>query len=184
MLPRELNKLYEDLYEKMQSHEAVMPAIERLLKWLMFGGSNLSASAIMTAISLDLEGSGSSEPMARPKILEFCHNLVEEDAEQDRFRLAHLSVKQFLERYFVRPETGANLYPYTPFLSHALIAQKCLAYFCYEVIKPIAHLQENGFHNYAVLHWPEHLKKYPRLSQRHLLHRHWRYMLEKLFIQL
>jgi hypothetical protein len=77
----------------MKSHEAVMPAIERLLKWLMFRGLNLSTSAIITDISLDLEGSGSSEPIARPKILEFCHNLVEEDAKQDPFQLAHLSIK-------------------------------------------------------------------------------------------
>ncbi|KAE9369951.1 ankyrin [Stipitochalara longipes BDJ] len=159
-LPHELNALYADLYESIEGHECV----KRLLKWLMFGDPDLSADALMTAISLDLEGTGSQEKVSRFKLLEFCHNLVEEDVEQDRFRLAHLSVKEFLESYLVPPKADAKpqgppVHPYTPTLCHSLIAQTCVAYFCCEIIEPNAHLQQNGFHNYAVLQWPQHFGK-------------------------
>ena len=77
----------------MKSHEAIISIIKRLLKWLMFKGLNLSTSAIIIVISLDLKESGSSKLIARPKILKFYYNLVEEDVKQDRFQLAYLSIK-------------------------------------------------------------------------------------------
>ena len=84
------------------------------MKWLMCAQSRLKTAAFIDAIRADGECHESSLSIA--DVLSLCCNLVVLDGEQDVFRFAHLSVREYLEG---RTE-------YSLLSSHRLALERCL----------------------------------------------------------
>ncbi|RDW66000.1 hypothetical protein BP6252_09635 [Coleophoma cylindrospora] len=95
-LPKKLNESYELIFEQINMGEYPNPEIaSRIMKWLMCAVRKMDTAEFVAAISVD--ASGQCFNLKAADVLSICCNLVVLDQEQNTFRFAHLSVREYLE---------------------------------------------------------------------------------------
>ncbi|PVF98990.1 hypothetical protein CPB86DRAFT_872963 [Serendipita vermifera] len=137
-LPRDLHKLYDEIYERIKKMEAPELRItQTVLTWLLYAQRQLSADELLSAVSITV-GSASVLP---DTVLDLCFNLVTLNQTPKAFSFAHLSVREYLE----------GRMEYKPCPSHATIAKFCMERF---VVGDTS--QNDRLLNYARVYWPRH----------------------------
>jgi ankyrin repeat protein len=115
------------------------------MKWLLCARSQLTTSKFIAAISVDF--SGQCTNTSKADILSICCNLVVHDSEQDTFRFAHLSVREYLE----------SLPEYSTLSVHTFALERCLnAYLELSNLSPASRSNNRLFNAYARNRWSEH----------------------------
>jgi ankyrin repeat protein len=149
-LPPGIKQLYENIFLQLEgSAEGSRSSAEAVLKWLLCARRPLSMKALIEAVS-PVEDE-KLILLTKEEVSLICCNLVVADEETDTFRLAHLSVQEFLEK---KPAyQGSQL--------HAFATQRCIEDF----VGPRQSLRSTeapsadgaqSFHAYAVAHWEYH----------------------------
>ena len=158
-LPRSLADLYSSILKNIEQIEQRGRTIaETALKWLLCSTDASSEVIIVACSETNLDEPRS---LSISDILDVCSTLVVYDESLDRFRFAHLSVREFLES-----QQG-----YTPSEANGSILEKLL--------QTIIRSQSPGgaFWSYAILYWVSH---YDRLGESHrkaFFDRHAKYFL-------
>ena len=115
-LPPKLSQLYSTLYENMldPTGDIGRSIVRNTFKWLLCSQRSMKSSEFLDALSSSSTTLG--EDIVKEELLGLCSNFVVLDSELDVFRLAHLSVREFLENQqeFQLPSC------------HALAAETCL----------------------------------------------------------
>jgi ankyrin repeat protein len=145
-LPTELEAVYDKIYTQIegdtspgQKRESLIIA-ENALRLLLCARVLLPTDAFLTAICPQHSG-----PISAALLLTIASNLIVQDVEQDTFRLAHLSVREYLER---RPE-------YNEMEIHSFGAEICLT----QLTKRRPHLddqEKDVMEHYAIIYGPFH----------------------------
>ncbi|KAJ5611907.1 ankyrin repeat-containing domain protein [Penicillium herquei] len=136
-LPSTLSESYEVIYRKIQCMgENPRRVAVRTLQWLQCAKRQLSIPEFLAAVC-DSTGS-----ISTTEILDYCCNLVVADKISDTLRLAHVSVREFLETADGYPTHEANLN----------IAQRCLNTYLW------GKFDEDSLLNYATKYWPTHVE--------------------------
>lgn len=96
-LPPKLRQMYAIIYEGIISRGGNdAKRLPRILIWLMYGSTNIMKSQdFLDIVSWDTDNG--YESINKSLLLTICGNLVEYDPKRDAFRIAHLSVREFLE---------------------------------------------------------------------------------------
>ncbi|KAL8743666.1 MAG: hypothetical protein Q9190_004010, partial [Brigantiaea leucoxantha] len=180
-LPPKLSNLYDMILDQIYQTETHGRDIAtKTFKWLLCAQRLLSVRELIAAIPIvydddvgfssnsdaetvgtDGEISGSEkdvtstnvfEPLPENDIIRLCRNLVIKDAEQDAFRFAHQSVREYLLK---RSE-------YAPLEQHHFATDRCLdVYLAEEFPHHEASMmasQNEIWKSYAQLYWPVHYK--------------------------
>lgn len=161
-LPSELAGLYNIIHlqiERTESHRQKVAI--RTLNWLLYAQRLLFAEELISAIyvldddtSLDSDEDTESKSMGSPKddILRLCRNLIIFDSEQEIFRFAHQSVREYL----------IKLSRYTIVEQHALAVKRCLEIYLTgsreNFISGKEKRQNTILKPYAEVYWPVHYK--------------------------
>ena len=159
-LPPTLEKLYVEVYETLSAGPAEFgnAVLRNVLTWLLCAQRPLNEAEFLTAVSI-IPNKG-FEQVSKDQVLELCNNFVVFDQQLNTFRLAHLSVREFLEK---RAE-------YTEAATNCLAAQICLLNLISTAPNSAARrfLCEYGFHLvnkpcfsnafsiYSNIYWPRH----------------------------
>ena len=114
-LPKTLENLYLELYEKLTttSADADREVTVNAFSWLLCAQRTLTSVEFLTALSTT---PGRQFNLTKEHVLEMCSNMIVFDSTLNTFRFAHLSVREFLEK---RPE-------YTIVATNARAAEACL----------------------------------------------------------
>ena len=161
-LPSELAGLYDIILSQIEQTEPYGQKVAiRTLCWLLCAQRLLSAEELIAAvcrldddISSDSDEDAESKPVGSPKddILRLCRNLIVFDSEQDIFRFAHQSVREYLMK----------LSRYTIVEQHALATERCLEIYLTKSLQhPITRegkRQNTILKPYAEIYWPVHYK--------------------------
>ncbi|KAL4918072.1 hypothetical protein BDW62DRAFT_201184 [Aspergillus aurantiobrunneus] len=142
-LPSTLQESYASIYSTicMQARHS-RDLANRTLAWLVCCQRSLPASDLIYAVSLSMP-----RIMGSHEVLDVCRNLVILDEEQHVFRLAHTSVREYLESI---PE-------YSLPRSHSMVAQCCLDFLCHGVVWSSSSDRPSALRQYAALFWPLHM---------------------------
>ena len=161
-LPSELAVLYDIIHSQIERTEPYGKRVAvRTLSWLLCAQRLLSAEELVAAVYI-LQEDASSDSDDDPEfkvvgspeddILRLCRNLVVFDSEQDIFRFAHQSVREYL----------LKLSRYTIVEQHALAAERCLEIYLINSLQdPILRevkRQNTILKPYAEIYWPVHYK--------------------------
>jgi hypothetical protein len=111
-----LRQAYDAVYNEIEKYASVFQSsskavTERALSWIMYGQRSLTTGELLAAVSIKTDTMVSKE-----ELLDLCCNLVVVDSGLDAFRFAHFSAREYLE---TRQE-------YTPGVTHARLAERCL----------------------------------------------------------
>jgi ankyrin repeat protein len=147
-LPKTLEESYDAIYQTISdSGPENRTLAEKVMKWLICAQRSLYSHELIAAISVDSEGRRLS--LSNDVLLDICCNMVVLDSEQNVFRFAHLSVREYLE--------GRR--DYTLFATHSLAFERCLDVLTFELILTPTEStvkQNSIFQEYANLYWPVH----------------------------
>lgn len=160
--PKALSELHGAVYAQiLQLEPAGRSVAEKALKWLLCAQRPLSSREFISAVS---SGSGEERKqlILSEDILGLCCNFVVLDTELDTFRLAHLSVREYLEG---RSE-------YSSSNTHILAVERCLEEYATESIfsplsertpeQAVSHCatqRTSILWEYATLFWVVHYEK-------------------------
>ena len=161
-LPSELAGLYEIIHSQIERTEPYGQKVAfRTLNWLLCAQRLLSAEELIAAVSIlddDISSDSDDDPefkaVESPKddILRLCRNLIVFDSEQEIFRFAHQSVREYL----------LKLSRYTTEEQHALAAGRCLEIYltesCQNPISREVKRQNIILKPYGEVYWPVHYK--------------------------
>ncbi|KAJ9255993.1 hypothetical protein DTO195F2_6041 [Paecilomyces variotii] len=147
-LPSALSTSYEAIHRRIQSmSESCRQVAVQCLQWLLYAGRKLSISELVAAVSRPFR----SSPRVSPRsIVDYCCNLVVIDNEADTFRLAHLTVREFLETLDCYSIQDAN----------AMMAERCLETYLADG------WEDDDLLNYATQNWPAHVEQLSGSPQR------------------
>jgi hypothetical protein len=158
VLPTTLMKAYDEIYSHILTQEGSAPQLAlNAFRWVKCSYEPLNSRALLDASTVKLGDSRKFSHDASVKanvLLKACQNLLILDKQLDVFRLAHLSVDEYLE---TRLPKGA---------SHLEISKACLSLLCSPVSwasYKTASLASPGLYHrchlltYATLFWPWHL---------------------------
>ena len=145
-LPRSLAGMYSLILENIgQIEQHGRTIAETMFRWLL---CTYDASSRVTIAVCSGTMSTEHRRLSIPDILDVCSNLVVYDEASDRFRFAHLSVREFLES-----QPG-----YTPSEAKKWILERLLQKLTYD--QP----SEDPFWSFATLNW---MLYYNRLEEQH-----------------
>jgi hypothetical protein len=168
-LPPTLEMSYEDVYAQiLRKRSRDRKIAENALRWLLCGQHQLKSSAFIQAV-LYSEGKPDKLDHVEPEsLLNLCCNLIVLDPNLDIFRLAHLSVREYLEK---KAE-------YDKFQLHTMATKACVSTIIsnskilpslyprrtshiFPVIDSIIHQMEmsGNFLLYAIYCFPEHCEE-------------------------
>jgi ankyrin repeat protein len=160
-LPRELKELYDDIYEEIgRIDPSDFLLVRRTLMLIMYQRVPLRSTEIVEAV-WDDSPEGPSDTMGqRIQLLsDMCSDFVELDSNTGYFRLAHSSVKDFLES---REEFAENA-------GHAELAKMCVSaaaewFRKADILQNYTSSWKIGhFICYALTQWPAHVWKASKL---------------------
>ena len=173
-LPSELSGLYDIIHAQIDQTETHGRDVAvQTLKWLLCAQRLLSAKELIAAvyqvdedIATDSDGDSEleSEQLQSPKndILRLCRNFVVFDFEQQSFRFAHQSVREYLLKQA----------QYTATEQHMLATGRCLDVYLTEWLEgSVARKMEEQneiFKHYAEVYWPVHYKHVEDCASREL----------------
>lgn len=142
-LPKTLEGSYDVIFKRIQDSAPKSRSVaDSVIRWLLCARCPLKSWAFITAVSVDFEGRHSILSIAQ--LLHMCCNLVILDAELDRFRFAHLSVREYMER---REEHG-------DFNNHAHAMARFLDTYINNRVSVIG--ENDIFLRYSTIYWPIH----------------------------
>ena len=163
-LPSELSGLYDIIHAQIDQTEALGRSVAvQTLKWLLCAQRLLSAEELIAAVYQVEEEISSdsdedyelrSEQLRSPEndILRLCRNLVVFDSEQQSFRFAHQSVREYLLKQA----------QYAAAEQHTLATERCLDVYLTEWLEDsVARTMEEQnkiFRHYAEVYWLVHYK--------------------------
>ncbi|KAK2798050.1 hypothetical protein FQN51_007975 [Onygenales sp. PD_10] len=176
-LPRKLSGLYDTIFEQIYAAEVFEQRTAVMtFKWLMCAQRLLSSEELIAAVSGGLEDRAELHPesesaltdeetwisegfsVSDTDIVQYCRNLVVVDSDLGVFRLAHQSVREYLEQ-----KIG-----YSPSNTHLFALEQCIELHMIGMA-PMAKLswldkQVDMFKSYATVYWPLHLQKVLRIT--------------------
>ncbi len=180
-LPSELSGLYDIIHAQIDQTETHGRSVAvQTLKWLLCAQRLLSAEELIAAVyQVDEEVSSDSdddselgsEQLRSPEndILRLCRNLVVFDSEQQSFRFAHQSVREYLLKQA----------QYTAAEQHTLATGRCLDVYLTEWLEDsVARKMEEQnevFKHYAEVYWPVHYKYVEDCASSELEKKVWRF---------
>lgn len=165
-LPKSLDDAYSVIYQQIDNlgshgHDIA----QKTFQWLLCSKRPLESSELIAAVTSTSGVMPSSVKLSNRNILDLCLNLVVFDKSFDRFRFAHLSVAEFLEK---KPQ-------YSPTMANSAAAESCLNVllsipserFNYEdIFEPLERSPQspqpneirvrNWFETYTFLYWAHH----------------------------
>ncbi|KAI2896871.1 hypothetical protein CBS76997_8872 [Aspergillus niger] len=148
-LPQTLNQSYELLYKRIQDMgEGPRTVALQSLQWLLCAKRKLSVSEFLAAVS---KSPVKCNSISARSIIDYCCNLVVIDNVADTFRLAHVTVREFLEKNSNDAILEANL----------TVSRRCLGTFLW------GEFSEDGLLHYATRYWPAHVQQLNGSHQRH-----------------
>jgi ankyrin repeat protein len=155
-LPPKLQGIYSIIFDGiMKGGGDGSRILPRILLWLMYGRSiSMKSKDFLDVVSSDV--GRSSENINKLELLDLCGNLVEWDRKQDTFRIAHLSVREFLEE-----GNDADFQIFRPFQGHVSLARTCLNHLgnCRSSHSPPFVGFSRFMCGYANLWWPWHIEQ-------------------------
>ncbi|KAI3082048.1 hypothetical protein CBS147343_2991 [Aspergillus niger] len=147
-LPQTLNQSYE-LYKRIQDMgEGPRTVALQSLQWLLCAKRKLSVSEFLAAVR---KSPVKCNSISARSIIDYCCNLVVIDNVADTFRLAHVTVREFLEKNSNDAILEANL----------TVSRRCLGTFLW------GEFSEDGLLHYATRYWPAHVQQLNGSHQRH-----------------
>ena len=155
-LPADLDKLYTELYTSISELDEYL-LVKKTLLLIMYSRVSLTATELAQAV---YSTSGPELPPEHqlPALLDLCSHFVEWEEGSNELRLAHASVRDFLE----------SMTDYDEASGHLIISQLCLQHLReYAVEKPgLQHKRWSlgHFTSYVLTQWPYHLW---RATKRH-----------------
>ena len=115
------------------------------MKWLLCAQRPLKTAEFVAAVGV--YSHDRSPTLREAEVLSICCNLVVLDSQQNVFRFAHLSVREYLE----------SLEDYTPFMAHTLALERCLDALMFGQTPAESVVRENSiFKPYTNLYWLVH----------------------------
>ncbi|RDH36215.1 ankyrin repeat-containing domain protein [Aspergillus welwitschiae] len=148
-LPQTLNQSYELLYKRIQDMgEGPRTVALQSLQWLLCAKRKLSVSEFLAAVR---KSPVKCNSISARSIIDYCCNLVVIDNVADTFRLAHVTVREFLEENSNDAVLEANL----------TVSRRCLGTFLW------GEFSEDGLLHYATRYWPAHVQQLNGSHQRH-----------------
>ncbi|GLA39989.1 hypothetical protein AnigIFM63309_007593 [Aspergillus niger] len=148
-LPQTLNQSYELLYKRIQDMgEGPRTVALQSLQWLLCAKRKLSVSEFLAAVR---KSPVKCNSISARSIIDYCCNLVVIDNVADTFRLAHVTVREFLEENSNDAILEANL----------IVSRRCLGTFLW------GEFSEDGLLHYATRYWPAHVQQLNGSHQRH-----------------
>lgn len=139
--------MYDEIYDMNVSTDEDCKAAERTLKWMICCHIPLSIEILVKAVSYDSNGS-LDEAVDADYLLAICSNFIIIDHNQ-MVQFAHLSVREYLVG-------GAN-HGYTTAGANYQAAKTSILYLINECSQGDSDpSKEDGFLQYAALHWPIH----------------------------
>ncbi|TPR04710.1 Alcohol dehydrogenase GroES-like domain family protein [Aspergillus niger] len=148
-LPQTLNQSYELLYKRIQDMgEGPRTVALQSLQWLLCAKRKLSVSEFLAAVR---KSPVKCNSISARSIIDYCCNLVVIDNVADTFRLAHVTVREFLEKNSNDAILEANL----------TVSRRCLGTFLW------GEFSEDGLLHYATRYWPAHVQQLNGSHQRH-----------------
>ena len=146
-LPRTLADMYALILENIrQIEQRGRTVAEKVFKWLI---CTRNASSRLTIAACSEELLTHRQSVSISDILDVCSTLVIYDEALDKFRFAHLSIREFLES-----QPG-----YTPSEANRCVLEQSL-----QILTRFPSLVEKPFQAYATHHWLFH---YHRLNEQH-----------------
>jgi hypothetical protein len=153
--------LYAEIYEEMCEQTGDDFALaQQSFALIMYARSPTKCSLIMDAVFKDYDPS--EEKAFRSLLLDFCSHFVEYDDQRDELRLAHVSVREYLELRDEYKSMAANL-------TIARVCLQSLSTLFQQPSTPNATFSEavhrdvgtksrtlGRFASYAICHWPAH----------------------------
>ncbi|KAL8826680.1 MAG: hypothetical protein Q9170_007310 [Blastenia crenularia] len=130
-LPRDLREAYEQTYQiRLESYlEEQRLITQNAFKLLLSLQISFSQWEFLHALSFSSED---KLELSSEELLDLCSGFIVLDANSNRFRFAHLSVREYLE----------SNSEYAPEANHAVAAQYCLRYLCTSNVSGISLMQE------------------------------------------
>ncbi|GLA12779.1 hypothetical protein AnigIFM62618_008735 [Aspergillus niger] len=148
-LPQTLNQSYELIYKRIQDMgEGPRTVALQSLQWLLCAKRKLSVSEFLAAVR---KSPVKSTSISARSIIDYCCNLVVIDNVADTFRLAHVTVREFLEENSNDAVFEANL----------TVSRRYLGTFLW------GEFSEDGLLHYATRYWPAHVQQLNESRQRH-----------------
>jgi ankyrin repeat protein len=143
-LPQSLEDLYEDAYERIQTEPGQGPGIAlKTLMWVMCAFEPCSPDELAKFVFLNFP---QEERLTGHVLLKLCHNLLTIDQQSDVVKIAHPSIRDFLEN------------KYAPMVdSHILVAKTCLAFLSGPNTLRKIDLDDYAS-KYPVMFWPMHVQ--------------------------
>ena len=151
-LSPEISVIYRNIHQQiMDSGEYSRSVGKAVFKWLLCAKRPLSVQAMIEAVST-IDDDGELVILTKDEILQVCANLVVVDSELNIFRVAHVSVQEYLEK---------EVPDYTQTELHSFAALRCLEEFSSErqELRKQAASSASGsssFHSYSVVYWDHH----------------------------
>ncbi|KAE8142904.1 hypothetical protein BDV38DRAFT_277717 [Aspergillus pseudotamarii] len=167
-VPPDLMELYAKVFDSIKKAQDPdgPDIVRRVLSWLMYaqndrllgigGWAAEDESPFLAAVNYGFDGKHTD--LTEDDIQELCSGFVTLDDTTGRFRLIHLSVKEFLQE---QPE-------YTPEAGHAFLAASCVAYLSENCIEfqpnawSLFDEPEYRFNYYVGEYWARHCDKAER----------------------
>ncbi|CAI6331083.1 unnamed protein product [Periconia digitata] len=117
-LPPDLNTLYDELYKVLSTKPGRFSAIilKNSLSLLLCAQQKMSTTEFISVVSVDTESGTAVKITSKDLVLKICGSFIVFDQQMDTFRLAHLSVREYLEQQPKFSRTMVN----------ALAAEICL----------------------------------------------------------
>ncbi|KAE8354008.1 ankyrin repeat-containing domain protein [Aspergillus coremiiformis] len=147
-LPATLTQSYAAIHCRIEALGPQAKAVARLtLQWLLGAKRMLSVAELIAAVGRSANYSSELSPRT---IMDYCCQLVIIDKSSDSFRLAHLTVREYLESMdaYCSPEVNLN------------IAQGCLDVYLGGNRDGVV------LRNYSTKYWPVHVEELESTDQR------------------
>jgi len=156
-LPDTLIDAYGEIYQRILAQKGSAPRLAlKAFQWIQCSYEPLRAETLLDAITVQLGASGefSHSTIQANDLLKACQNLVILDKQLNVFRLAHISMDEFLDAQLRKVD------------SHTEIAEVCLSLLCspgsWNDYDSTRETRETGYKNrhlllYSAVFWPWHL---------------------------
>lgn len=165
-LPKKLHDSYDHILSQIFNSEASTQELaSRVIKWLWCAQTQLSTKRFINIVKSG--PSNWSRTITVSDVLRACCNLVILDSEQDTFRFAHLSVREYLEKSWDVSSC------------HAWVFEQCIyGYFHYSEDPSLSYL-----YNYSAQYGPVHHRIHHETSTSHQLSENLKQWLRHFFFQ-
>jgi len=158
VLPDTLTEVYGEIYKHIVAQKGSAPRLAlNAFRWIQCSYEPIRTQTLLDAITVEIGQSGEfsrEDTIKVNDLLRACHNLIILDEGLNVFRIAHLSVDEYLETQLPRVD------------SHGTIAKVCLSLLCtsshWGDYDAFLQTYKGDYHNrhlllYSAVFWPWHL---------------------------